>query len=124
MTTPITHDALDAFFDASGFPESPADYTYNTYSLNDSSAKFGYCESCGKHVSEVYKLRTFWAGDTYEYKLSTPSHGHQDCLIKAAESLGMKPEPNGELFNARPATMEDVYGRYELWKSQKEGIDQ
>ena len=64
----------------------------------DSSAKYGKCEVCGEHVSEVfgqhalieYELNRFTFHESPESLV-----GHKECLLKARENIS-SPEPEPE----------------------------
>jgi hypothetical protein len=60
-------------------------YAYRLKSTRDSSQKFGPCECCGKHVSEVFiqaEMRATEDGRyTYHGIEDTHVFGHRDCLI-------------------------------------------
>lgn len=62
-------------------------YRYHIKSTNDSSAKFGPCEVCNKHVTEVF----------YQVEEKAMSHregwmhqgglfGHQQCLLNQRQA--------------------------------------
>lgn len=54
---------------------------YQLKSLNESSAKFGACEICNKHVSEVFlqaKLEEYKPGS---YMDKGTQFGHKQCLL-------------------------------------------
>lgn len=58
-------------------------YVYRIKSTGDSSAKFGPCELCGKHVSEVFlqtEGRIFEPNQVTHYKCKD-WFGHESCLI-------------------------------------------
>lgn len=68
-------------------------YKYRMSSTGFSSKKYGKCEVCGQHVSEVFlqvEQRKYF--DTINNKKSYTHHGckdyfgHKDCLIKQRRS--------------------------------------
>ena len=72
--------------DFGSLPNHPGAYVYRIRSTGSSSAKFGPCEVCGKHVSETF-IQT--EGITYENggRIAVTHHecitlfGHEECLI-------------------------------------------
>ena len=57
-------------------------YVYRITNTGASSAKFGHCEVCGRHVSEVWHLveGRIYAPDAMTYHKCRSVWGHRDCL--------------------------------------------
>jgi len=53
-------------------------YTYRLTSMDESSAKYGLCEVCGKHCSEVWYQAEMRSGSYYGCR---SFFGCKDCLI-------------------------------------------
>lgn len=65
------------------------DYVYRTYSTEASSEKYGVCEVCGKHVSEVFHQvegRVYFSKSRDELGVNHLNchslYGHKECLLK------------------------------------------
>jgi len=68
-------------------------FTINT--TGDSSAKYGNCESCGEHCTEVFHLQEFSKSEEFEHRgVIYPSgwvyvgpsvFGHKNCLEQIIE---------------------------------------
>jgi hypothetical protein len=59
-------------------------YAYRMKSTGASSEKFGKCECCDKHVSEVFAMSEMraTADDRYTYAgCAVRIYGHRECLI-------------------------------------------
>jgi hypothetical protein len=61
-------------------------YRYRIKSTGESSAKYGACEVCGKHVSEVFyqveeKFFRFPAGSGWTQHDCRSYFGHRACLM-------------------------------------------
>lgn len=68
--------------------ENKKEYRYKLNNMNESSQKYGVCEVCGKHVSEVYhqiEERKYFDNIDQEYSYTQYKcknlFGHKDCLI-------------------------------------------
>jgi hypothetical protein len=65
-------------------------YRYKTTSTGSNSHKYGVCEVCGKHASEVFmqsEQREFFSKLTNKIELTyddcnTHTFGHEECLLK------------------------------------------
>jgi len=56
-------------------------YTYRLISQKESSAKYGPCEICGEHVSEVFhQIESRKYEDGYTYAGCKDYFGHKKCL--------------------------------------------
>ena len=56
-------------------------YKYKLISREESSAKYGPCEICGKHVSEVFhQIESRKYEDGYTYAGCKDYFGHKKCL--------------------------------------------
>lgn len=65
------------------------EYRYRLYSTGDSSAKYGVCEVCGKHATEVFhqvEERAFYYPENGQTYMGWTQHlchsffGHETCL--------------------------------------------
>ena len=59
-------------------------YAYNLKSTGDSSDKYGPCEICHSHTSEVFaqsEMREYQAGQFTYHQCRPRSYGHESCLI-------------------------------------------
>lgn len=73
-------------------------YRYKLVSTGDSSARYGNCDVCGKHVTEVFiqreerryrfehngKIYEGWTGEGCHYLF-----GHKECLIAKRKTEGL-----------------------------------
>lgn len=60
-------------------------YVYRIRALRDSSAKFGPCEICGGHVTQIHyqvEGRVYEAGEVTHHECKN-LFGHERCLIEA-----------------------------------------
>lgn len=60
-------------------------YVYRIKSTGNSSARFGPCEVCGKHVSEVFiqtEGKIYQPKEMTYYQCNKSLFGHEVCLIQ------------------------------------------
>ncbi len=63
-------------------------YQYTLTSLRESSAKYGNCDVCHKHVSEVFIQRETreYAPDHWTHEGCHTLFGHKECLERQRKS--------------------------------------
>ena len=74
-------------------------------SCRESSAKYGPCEVCGKHVGEVFHGFQVSAEFDGIYAKNVSAFGHEDCILKTIKGERIDALAYGQLFKSTPSTV-------------------